>query len=173
MSEEGTIQEAQEQVTEISSAKKATKQDLTRQKIYDERRQRHLNKGIPAERVDQVIAREDYERLSVEEKVKRLENNIGGALRQLAGELQNLRHNDGVIAEAMDVNFRALGKIFAQLGVSTEQQKAYLKDVAEEMQRERLAQQEQQAAEQALKEAPQEVATAPTVAPEAATSFGG
>lgn len=105
-----------------------------------------------------------------------------GGLQSLAQELANLQHNDQVLADAMDANFRAITKIFVKLNVPQEEQAKLLIECDAEIKAERKAKAEARAA--AAKKA-QEVAEKkevvaevgkagePAPPPEGATEFGG
>lgn len=161
--------------------KPPTKAQLKKMEIYAQRRQRLINKGVPEAQVDAVIAREDYERLPVAEKLKRLEHFVASALGQLGQEMGNLRHNDGVLADAMDVNFRSIAKALTKAGVSMDDQKKIVEEVQKEMEAE--AQARAEAAEKAQKEVEEKARASDTkqvdvpgeapAAPAEATTFGG
>lgn len=162
--------------------KKLSKIQLKKMQQYQERRRRMINKGVPEAQVDAVIAREDYEKLPVADKLKRMEGFIASALGQLGQEMTNLRHNDQVLSEAMDVNFTAIARALVKLGISNEEQKAIIDAVNEEL--EQAAQRRQEAAKKAHEEAQKKAAAddlaaqaepagEPPPPPEEATQFGG
>ena len=163
---------------------KLSKMEQKRQQIYIDRRNRKLKEGVPEQIVDQVLAREDYERLPPDAKIQRLEGMIKGVLGQISNDVQALRQNDATIAQAMDVNFRALGKALNKLGITAEDQRALMAEAYDELKAEyaakeaaKAASKEHAVAEQVLVqedhqgEAP--TSEAPVETPEGATSFGG
>lgn len=162
--------------------KRPSKNDLKRQQIFQDRMKRHMGKGMNAQQAYLAIQKEDYERLPITEKMKRLEATMMGGLQSLAQELANLQHNDQVLADAMDANFRAITKIFVKLNVPQEEQAKLLIECDAEIKAERKAKAEARAA--AAKKA-QEVAEKkevvaevgkagePAPPPEGATEFGG
>lgn len=162
--------------------KKLSKMQMKKIQQYQERRRRLINKGVPEAQVEAVIAREDYEALPVAEKLKRLEGFVASALGQLGQEMSNLRHNDQVLSEAMDVNFTAIARILEKLGVSHDDQRKILDAVNEEI--EAAAQRRMEAAKKAQEEAKKKAATddlaaqaepsgEPPPPPAEATTFGG
>lgn len=162
--------------------KKLSKIQVKKMQQYQERRRRMVNKGVPVEQVDAVIAREDYEKLPVGDKLKRMEGFIASALGQLGQELVNLRHNDQVLSEAMDVNFTAIARALVKVGVPLDEQRKIIDAVNEEI--EQAAQRRQEAAKKAHDEAKAKVAQdnlatqsepagEPPPPPAEATTFGG
>jgi hypothetical protein len=161
---------------------KMSKIDMKRRQIYMDRRNRKMKEGVPENLVDQVLAREDYERLPAEAKIQRLESMVRGVFDQIFMDVRALRKNDSVIAEAMDVNFRALGKALVKLGVGPDDQRALMQEAHDEIKAEQLAKeaakaaaQEKVIAEEVLKKEDHqgEAPTTPVETPEGATSFGG
>jgi hypothetical protein len=165
-----------------------------RQQIYMDRRNRLLASGVPADKVDMSLAAEDYHNLSDSQKIKRLEGILSSTFQNFAKELNNLRHNDTVLADAMDVNFKAFSKMLVKVGVPLEEQQTFIQDAQKEMNEERAMEiaakhaatkakadaSEKSRAEEALKEAEsriaadvaaEELSAVPT--PEGATEFGG
>jgi hypothetical protein len=132
----GTIEVPSETVE-----RKPTKIEEKRRKIYIDRMQRHMAKGLTVEQAHMKIQEEDYERLPIEAKLKRLEMACMQAIQRLAGELGSLQNNDQVIADAMDSNFRAITKALVKLGVTGEEQVAFLKEAEEEIKKDRENQQ--------------------------------
>ena len=132
MGSPGTIEIPSESVE-----RKPTKIEEKRRKIYIDRMQRHMAKGMTAEQAHMKIQEEDYDRLPIEAKLKRLEQACMGAIQRLAQELASLQNNDQVIADAMDANFRAITKALVKLGVSGEEQVAFLKEAEAEIKADR------------------------------------
>lgn len=171
---------------------KANKIQEKRYRQHMERRQRLINSGTPEDKVDQQMAQEDYNAMPPEKKIARLEQIIQGTFQQFAQELANLRHNDGVLADAMDLNFKAFSRMLAKLGLPVEEHKAFMQQAQQEMVEERMAEaaarrraEEQQKldaekklAEQALQTAEEPKLIVPEVTeapkpPDGATEFGG
>ena len=124
-----------------AAERKPTKLEEKRRKIYIDRMQRHMAKGMTAEAAHMKIQEEDYDRLPIEAKLKRLEQACMGAIQRLAQELGSLQNNDQVIADAMDSNFRAITKALVKLGAPGEEQVAFLKEAEEEIKRDRESRQ--------------------------------
>lgn len=180
---------AEEPVRQIAEAKKLTKLDIKRMQAHEERRRRLINSGVSPEKVDSVIAAEDYSNLSVEKKMERLEKVVSRALQGFQQDIMALRHNDGVIADAMDINLKALARGLQKAGVTLEQQNEIIKAVEVELREEQRQEAEARAlASKAAAEArekatmEQEAATKPTVGgdeaepqdtPDGATVFEG
>jgi len=184
---------------EEKKKQKMSQLQAKRMRQYAERRQRLINAGVDPKEVDKVIAEEDYEAMSDEMKIKRLEMIFRNTFQQFAKEFQNLRHNDGVLADAMDINFKGFGKILTKLGVAPDEQKVLIEEAKKELEVEReaqfkaqqeaakkaheekLAANEKKAAEEALKAAEGELPDHVTgqenhpdePVPEGATEFGG
>lgn len=155
-------------------ARKLSKGDEKRLRILQDRRQRHLNEGVPPEKVDEVIAREDYERLPVEKKIARLEGLLSATAQGLGKDIETLFRNQGVLLDTMDVNFTAFEMMVTDLGVSIEKQRSYVeaaREVVEQKKRDRQRQ-TNAAADKSLKDA---AATPgePPPPPDGATVFGG
>jgi len=161
--------------------RKPTKLEEKRRKIYMDRLQRHMSKGMTAEQAHMKIMEEDYERLPIEAKLKRLEQACMQAIQRLAHELGSLQNNDQVIADAMDANFRAITKALAKLGVPGEEQVAFLKEAEAEINQDRAARKAAYEAQQQRAASAQEQALVEQVIdksgeatpPEGATEFGG
>lgn len=181
--------------TQVVTPRKPSKIELKRQQQYMERRKRLINKGVPEDQVDRAIVEEDYRNLPVEQKFERFASAMNGAVQSLAKDIMGLRHNDGVLADAMDLNFKAVARALVKAGVPLELQGEIIKQAEIELRAERQKQfEEQQAAARAQAEAraqssEQKVAAelakaegkeltpeAPPPAeppPEGATTFGG
>jgi DNA-binding transcriptional MerR regulator len=162
----------------VNEPKQLSKMDIKRQQIYAERRKRHINNGVPAEKVGEVMAKEDFERLPIDKRVQMM---IAGSTQSLAQEIINLQYNDSILATAMDVNFRALKKAFDRLGVSSEQLTQCLTEARAEVQSEmeekaKKAREEATESPEAVREAVEDIADKagkPAEAPPEATVFGG
>jgi hypothetical protein len=165
--------------------KHLSKMAVKRMQIYAERRSRLINKGISEAEVDEVLAREDYERKPLEKKhdmdIQRLERIIAGSHRGLVADIHSLMENQAKIYRAMDVNFTAFEMALAELDVSVEKQREYLKR-AEEIVNKKYADARKQedelqaalAAQAEKKSIVEDAAVAgePQKPPEDATSFG-
>lgn len=123
------VGEAPDVSTPVTKAKKPNKIDLKKQQIFIDRLKRKLTEkdkdGKPKTQ-QQCLAemnQEDYDRLPTDQKLRRLEANFGGFARQNSNDMQNLRRNDGAIADAFDINYTAIKKMFTLLGLTDEQQK--------------------------------------------------
>jgi hypothetical protein len=193
------VQAAPDNVTPINGdpkQRKFSKIELKRMRAYQERRQRLINKGVAPDKVDMVLAAEDYANMPVPEKLKRLEGILQNSFQQVAIEMANLRHNDGVLADAMDLNFKSFAKMLVKLGIPLEDQGKIIAETEKEMAEERRKQSEtaskaaqaaqenieQAKAEEALKKAEQPILTgpegvdangSPIPPPDGATVFGG
>lgn len=145
MSDESAAQEMHEEMPEppdqatlVDPPKsKVSKIDLKRQKIYQERMQRHIAKGKTPEQANEAIRREDYERLPPNEKINRLERALVGNFQAIAQDIAVLKDNQNSLADVMDVNFRAFEKMLLKLGVPVEEQKAMLQAAEAEIRAER------------------------------------
>jgi hypothetical protein len=134
LSELPALPAAKENVTPITEAKqqKANKIQMKRFQVYLERRKRAINKGIPEEKVDQYLREEDYRNMPVAEKVQRLEGIMSSTFQGFSQDIIHLRQNDGHIADAFDINNRAVFKMLEKLGLTPEQQKELMKEAADE-----------------------------------------
>lgn len=154
-----------------SDSKPLSKIDEKRRQIYIERRKRAINKGVPEDKVDEHLAREDFEKLPLETRVHHM---IDTAFQRLAQEIVSLQYNDQMLSAAMDVNFRAIAKMLEKLGLPRDQQLVLLKEAKEDIERdlaERKAKEEAQKAEAMKVETEQRGEPPPP--PEDATVFGG
>lgn len=154
--------------------RKLSKGDEKRIRILQDRRQRHLNQGVPPEEVDKIIAREDYERLPVEKKIARLEGLLSATAQGLGRDVETLFKNQGVLLDTMDVNFTAFEMMVTDLGISIEKQRSYVeaaREAVEQKKRDRKRQANAEA-DKSLKDA---AATPgePPPPPDGATVFGG
>jgi DNA-binding transcriptional MerR regulator len=140
---ETSVQEPMPQVQQ-----RPNKIEEKRAKIYADRRARALGRGIPEAQVDEMLAKEDFDRLPVDEKLRRTTGAIVSDLQRLQAGINNLRQNDGVLAESMDVNFRALSKILVKLGITVEEQREIMNLSVAEIQAENQARIEMQVAAQ-------------------------
>jgi hypothetical protein len=134
-----------------------------------------MSYGKTAEEAALLIAKEDYERLPVPEKIKRLEKLLANNIKGMVGDLQILRGNQENLADTMEVNFRGFSKMLARLGLAEEDQKACMDEAEAEFAAERQP--------ETVEAPPAEVTeeTLPNVVdqsgdadePEEATTFGG
>lgn len=182
--------------TYILADKKPSAIELKRQKIYLERRKRKINDGVDPKKVDLLLAEEDYKNLPITEKFEQYKRLDMAANRRLAQDINSLQHNDSVLADSMDINFRAFAKMLVEAGVSLERQGAILKETEQEVQEDRkqrlearqaasqaAAKKRADAQEQKLKEELAKVEGTPSLTepippaesapPDGATVFGG
>lgn len=96
-------------------------------------RTKNKHPSLTDAQIIEKMKQEDFDGLPVERRFKLFESYISQAIQQLAAEMNNLRHNDAVLAEAMDVNFKSFAKILAKLGVSDEDQKKFIEEAAAEV----------------------------------------
>jgi hypothetical protein len=141
--------------TYILADKKPTAIEIKRQKIWMERFKRLLNKGVAKEKIPAILAKEDYDNMPLAEKFEQYKKTDLAMTRRLAGDINSLQYNDGVLADSMEVNFRAFAKMLVKLGLSSEDQKALVKEAEDEIKAEREKKIEQQklAAEMRMKAA--------------------
>lgn len=167
------IQPAQENVTSISQSKKQkfSKIDMKRAQQQMDRRKRLINDGVAEDKVDAVMAKEDYEAQPVEKKVKRLESVVNNIFTGMSHDMMNLRRNDGAIAEAFDINYRAIVKMFARLGITPEQHKEVMDEVQADLAAERQQREKASVEAELTNNKPTEAAGSD--APDGATQFGG
>lgn len=182
---------AKENVTSISQAKqqKMSKLDIKRHNQRVERRRRLINEGVAEDKVDQLMAKQDWEGQDPKVRLSRLESIVQQMFGGLAQDVMNLRRNDGAISDAFDMNYRAIFKMFMKLGVTAEDQKNLMMEVQAEVAAENQARVEAtrkaQEAAQAQADAATEEAKISTEltdnkpveadgaeAPEGATEFG-
>lgn len=130
--------------TYVLAEKKPSAIEVKRQKIYLERFKRLLNKGVAKEKIPGILAKEDYDNMPLAEKFEQYKKTDLAATRRLAGDINALQYNDGVLADSMEANFRAFAKMLVKLGLSPEDQKALVKEAEEEIQTERKQKMEQQ-----------------------------
>lgn len=167
MSEEQTQQPAEPQpdqvpeqsaegaeVSDIASAraKKMSPQEQKKALQTEERMRRLINQNpkLTREQVFARIQQEDWDRLPADKKIRHLERVLGGALERITnlerfasettGNITNLQYNDGVIMDALDTNFRTIGRTFVQLGVSLERQQELLQEMEAELAHEKEVQ---------------------------------
>lgn len=166
---ETVVEETELRMTDVLPASNMTKIDAKRAQIYQERRRRLLNRGVPEAQVDATLAAEDYRNLPLAERFARFEKMALGALEGLQRDIMSLRHNDSVIAESMDINLRAMSMCLEKAGVSKEAQSDIIKQVDGQLREERA----QQAAALEQKTIETEVDTeGQAEVPEGATVFG-
>ena len=125
--------------------KKPSAIQLKRQQIFMDRLKRKLNEknedgsAKTQAQAIQEIQREDYERMPVDKKLQRLEMMFSAVIQQMTKDLAELRHNDGVIADAYDVNYRAMEKMFDKLGIKDEERKNIMQQAHLEAQADKQA----------------------------------
>lgn len=167
--------------TQQSEQKKVSKIDQKRQQIFMDRFRRKLGEknkdGSPKteQQAIQEIQREDYDNLPIEKKLSRLENIFSNTVQAISEDIMALKHNDRAVADAFDINYRMVEKLFMKLGVSDADREAIHKEALAEVQalrqkqhEERLAAQKkaQDEAEKAQMEAEAKEAEAKVVQPQ-------
>lgn len=153
-----------------------SKQERKKLKALDERKEFLRQNGLDEEQISQVIAQEKYDALPIDQKLKRMEMALQATVRQIGHDIQNLRHNDGVLADAMDVNFRAVHRALKLAGVSEEQQKEIVEQITAEMaeaEKKKVEATQAQVAEEELKtaESGTSIPSEGAETPEGATTF--
>lgn len=178
----GSVAHAEVETREVSAARRPTKLELKRAQIYQERRARAINNGVPEDKVDATLAAEDYKNSPLEEKFERFQNLAVHALQGLQQDILNLQHNDTVIADAMDINLKAMARALVHAGVDIGVQQNIMQEVEKEIHKE---QQLQKAAREAAHKAASEKVEKQTIekdidkeaeplpVPDGATVFGG
>lgn len=119
--------------------------DAKRQAIREERKKRLMNKGVSEQRAEEMISNQDYDNLSDDKKIQRLENLFVQTFQGLQRDILALRHNDGLIADAMDINLKAMSKCLEKAGITKEQQGEIIKEVEAELREEQKRKMEAQA----------------------------
>ena len=109
------------------------------------RREKLLAEGMPTDKVEQQLAADDFIRLPIDQKVNALMSAINRAQRvytetiqELAGEMVALRQNQEAIADAFDINLRAIETHLSGLGVTKEVQASVLEKVTQVFMKEKL-----------------------------------
>lgn len=171
MSDSEPIQEVPESAELLNRPeRKASKLELKKQQIMQDRVQRHMANGLTLEQAIQKIQREDYDQLPIDSKLKRLEGMLVGNVQGIAKDITLLRQNQTELADVLDVNFRAFEKILAKMGIPVEDQRTILAEAEAEWKAEQKASKE----EAAKKEVAANVDKAGEAAmPNGATVFGG
>lgn len=177
--------------------KKLSKIEEKRQQIFMDRLKRKMstkNKDGSEKTQQQALqemAKEDYDALPLQKKFERLEAIVAQSFRGMSQEVVNLGQNHAAIADAFDINYRAIQKMFVKLGLSPEDQRLFIEESQAEVlaerreqmaraQADRLNQQraaqdalEQQQVEAGMKKAPATEETGAPPPPPEATVFGG
>ena len=117
--------------------KKMSKIDEKRQRILMERLQRKMGGGMSREQAIMAIQKEDFDSLPLDKKFARLESVVANSLRGLSQEVMNLSQGHMAIADAFDINYRAIQKLFAKLGIPAEEQKVFIDEAQKEVIEER------------------------------------
>ena len=151
------IGEAADRAVEMRSGKvpaKITKLDEKRMRAFQERMRRWMNnhpdkvKGKSDPEAAQIAAmalqQEDYDNLPIDQKFQRLENVVVGSLKKLGEDLVTVQHNQYSISDAFDVNYRAIAKMFAKLGIPLEEHNKFMKEAQAEFEAERQADMQRQ-----------------------------
>lgn len=130
---------AEDKVIHLNQATPQARAAQKAQRKRQERREELIKNGVPENLVDQVLQQEEYRKLPIDQKVHHLEMTIAHAqsvftdtMKKLASEMIALRSNQEEIADAFDVNLRALERVLVKLGIKEEDQKAILEEVTKE-----------------------------------------
>lgn len=102
----------------------------------EEKKRRLVNRGVSEERAEEMVARQEYNNLSSDKKLDRLEALFVQTFQGLQRDILALRHNDGVIADAMDINLKAMSKCLEKAGISKDIQGDIIKEVEAELREE-------------------------------------
>jgi hypothetical protein len=134
-------------LSERFKAKKVKKLESRKKEVLEDLKKTGLSPDVLEQHANAILAREQYDKLSLSEKVTRLEQMVVQGFQGIGGEMRDLQHNDFELADAMDVNFRALSKVMAKLNVPPEEMVRYCEEARAEMAAERAEfQKKQQAA---------------------------
>jgi len=141
---------------EPAKPKKLSKLDEKRQRIFQERMQRHMGKGLTQEQAFRAIQKEDYDALPLDKKFQRLEHMVSSALQNFAEEIMNLSQGQNAIGDAFDINYRAISKMFEKVGLPLKDHAEFMKLAQEEhIEVRKKAIEAQQAAQKAAMESQQ------------------
>ncbi len=154
------VQQVEPEVHQIAAARRPTKLEIKRAEIYKERRARAINNGVPEDKVEAHLAAEDYKNLPLDEKFEKFQSLTAQALIGLQQDIMNLQHNDTVIADAMDINLKAMARALEHAGIDKERQQSIMKEVEQEIQRD---QQQMKVAREAARKVAREAQEKKTV----------
>ena len=116
-----------------------------RQQQFQERLRRTMNQHkCDEQKAFQIMQQEDYDRMSPDQKVRRLESLVGQSMQRLAEDINRLEHNHYAIADAFDINYRAVSKMLIKLGIPLEEHARFMKESQDEALAEHKAKVEQQ-----------------------------
>lgn len=137
--EQAALPPAPEEPVELKKdePKKMSKIDEKRQRILMERVQRKMGSGMSREQAIMSIQKEDFDALPLDKKFARLESVVANSLRGLSQEVMNLSQGHMAIADAFDINYRAIQKILTKLGVAPDEQKVFIDEAQREVIEER------------------------------------
>lgn len=127
------IEHIEEESRVISEPRRLSKAEIKRMRDREERKRRLLNKGVPQDKVDAIMAEEDFRNLSADKKCDRLHSLFATVVKGLQADIMALRHNDSVIADAMDINLKAMSMCLTKAGISSEMQESIIKEVEKEI----------------------------------------
>jgi transposase len=134
----------------IPTKARLSKIDEKRQEIFRERVSRKMGEGKTEDQAVNAILREDYNALPLDQKFARLESMVSGTIQSLMSNINTLRQNERVVADAFDINYRAVEKMFKRLGIPEEEQNAIIDECRKNVIAERAQfMAEQEAAQQA------------------------
>ena len=132
----------QDSAAATDNVRRLTKTEMKRMQALEERKRRLINNGVDPNHVDQVIAREDYDNLPMDKKLARFEEIFLRSLQGLQKDIIALRHNDGLLADALDINIKVISRCLQKVGVDVATQNALISEVEKELaeeQRQRMA----------------------------------
>ena len=135
-------------IAESQKPPKLSKIQEKKQRIFQDRMQRHIAAGKTPEQAFAAINREDYDKLPLDQKIKRLEGMFIGNIQGLARDLATLKQNEVNLADVMDVNFRAFEKMLVKLGLGVAEQRQLLIEAEAEVRAEMEARKVAEAAAQ-------------------------
>lgn len=126
------IQAAPDEVQEVKPPK-VSKLDQKRQQIFADRVRRKIGQGMTEQNAVQAVLREDFDRMPLDKKFARLEALVVNSIRSISQDIMGLKQNDSAIADAFDINYKAIERAFAKLGLSEEVQKELINQARDEV----------------------------------------
>lgn len=138
--------EAPEILTEMKQPK-ISKIEEKRQQIFRDRVHRKMSGGMTENKAVQSVMQEDYNAMPLDKKFARLEMMVANAIQQLMNNVNTIRQNEHVVADAFDTNYRAIDKMFQKLGITPEQQQEFMAEARKEVAADHIKEMEAKAAE--------------------------
>lgn len=134
---------SQEETADLPKVIPFAKKDK-RAKAREARKVELLAKGLKEDQVEAVLAQEAFMRLPIDQKVYHLMQAVHSAqkiysdtIKELSREMVALHQNQEAIADAFDINLRAIEKHLLALGISSETQKKIVQEVSEAFMKEK------------------------------------